>query len=242
MSHVIAFSSIDDVNRAMRDHLTDTLNFVGAKEAKRKVDTIPFPINMLNVMRVNQQHIRRETGGFVYLRTGQKNKASSVPKAILQTHVGTLDEVTLINLMNLEIDWHTHVEYSDGRKMSPPSPEDYISCLLCHDFFGAQISLVITNEGLYVMWPTAALVEQYMTDTDVVAESFDEFSQGLVEDFFGDRAFKQGDLSQYYKRVWKFGFRVYLVSWNDIQNASRNTPGGASGINFSFLASRKPVD
>jgi hypothetical protein len=232
------FSSIHSVNRAMREHLDEAVTLT-RKNAKRQIHSAVFPLNALYVLRVNQQHVDRETGGFIYLRTTPTRKATSIPKAVIQTHVGTIDEVELINLMNLEIDWHTHVDYSDGRKLSPPSPADYISCLLCHDFFGAQISLVFTKEGLYFMWPTVELVKRYMREPDSVADEFQQFEEGLLDAFFNDKAFQSGDLSQYFELVHNFGFRVFLISWADIDDVARNH---MEGLTFSYLSSRKPVD
>lgn len=234
------FSTLVEVNQAILEHQRDIVKHSNMPGSK--LQTVQFPMNILNVMRVNQQHIPRETGGFVYLRPRPSHKASSVPKAILQTHVGSLDSVQLINLLNLEIDWHTHVNYADGRSLSPPSPADYMASLFCYDFFGAQVSLVMTKEGVYVMWPSRELLQKFMKDEKAVAEAFKPFSVQITNTFFNRKAFSYGDLSDYYSIVWNFGFRVYLVSWKDIQNAASRDPGGASGFEFSFFPSKKPVN
>ena len=240
------YATIKKVNQAMADHLESATRSL-RKGAPRIVQHVPLPMKIVNLMHVNQQHIDREVGGFVYLQTrGVTNRSSShttaaVPKAVVQTHVGSIESVELVNLMNLEIDWHTHMDYRDGRKMSPPSPTDFISCLLCHDFFGCQISLVVTREGLYFMWPTPKLIHTYMTNPEALANTFDKFEQDLLEAFFGNTAFRRGDLSQYYSVVVAFGFEIYLVSWKDIQSAANGDPDNArSGLEMSFVVSTKP--
>lgn len=192
------FSVLEDIKDALLRSKSD-------KKVKGKSRyTVSLPVKELKVFRLLQKS-NYEVGGFLDF-----NKRRSLDRFI--TWFGTRYAVDFPTL-DYEVDWHVHPTYNDGRVFNPPSGGDYMSLALNYMEFGTQASIVFTDDGVYVFWPSDDLMLDLKAFTDDELDDYLDYIETEVQVEF-DHANSTGDRRSYYELIETLGWKIKLVPYD----------------------------
>lgn len=145
-----------------------------------------------------------EVGGFLDFDDGSKVDGEDIRTRLL-VYFGEDSMVDFPNL-DYEIEWHTHPDEPPGI-YNPPSGDDIIGILRASVTLGTQLSLVITKDYLYVMHPSALLLNIY---SDLKKKPRDQRKLENSIRFSTDRAYEKalrtGNRDHFEEAMYRAGF------------------------------------
>jgi len=192
----------DDPDRRIPKRLLERVRYIvkHGKPGVAQLDRVH-----IKTFQAMEEHLEHELGG--YIDFDGRGKVDFV-----QTFFGDTLSVDIRNYASIEVCWHTHSWYKDGRPFSPPSPADFFSSFEEFEFTGCQLQLVFAQEGIYVFWARLEALRDYYDGLWGPRRQRRESKK--LQQLFNDACISK-DLENYEEYVDFLGFDLFLVPWGN---------------------------